>query len=176
VAEQHNQGDAADRLFSAANKRVGRNQWPLPNVWLGHSIANKTDADRDIAIFLESPAAVHFLSVEPLLGPVDLRPWLHGHEDAGTPPLDWVIVGGESGPGARPCNVQWIRSIVGQCKDAGCCVFCEAARAQPLIDVRDDRTISGWRKRPLRDRKGGDWSEWPEDLRIREFPEVPANG
>jgi hypothetical protein len=65
-----------------------------------------------------------------------------------------------------------IRSIVAQCAAAGVACFVKQLGAQPIIDVRDDRAISGWRKRALTDRKGGDWSEWPEDLRVRQFPEV----
>jgi protein gp37 len=106
------------------------------NVWLGCTVVNQTEADRDIPKLLAVPAAVRFLSMEPLLGPVDLlkcpthgtaggswdwltgvRNW-HSGQDA-TPRIDWVIVGGESGPNARPMHPDWARSIRDQCQAAG---------------------------------------------------------
>ena len=105
--------------------------WPLPNVWFGVSVEDQRYADERIPILAKVPAAVRFLSVEPLLGPVDLRPWLGLHGNRGSeslsefdapqpePVIQWCIVGGESGPQARPCDLAWIRSIVCQCKEAG---------------------------------------------------------
>jgi protein gp37 len=95
--------------------------WPLPNVWLGVSVENQKAADERIPLLLQTPAAVRFLSCEPLLGPVDLDRWVVsdamgvpiGHE------IDWVIVGGESGPGARPVHPDWVRSLRDQCQAAG---------------------------------------------------------
>ena len=108
---------------------------PLPNVWLGATIVNQEEADRDIPKLLAVPARVRFLSCEPLLGPVDLRTLHHDGTveinaltgDHGvTRPLagrsdrriDWVIVGGESGPGARPMHPAWARSLRDQCAAA----------------------------------------------------------
>lgn len=108
---------------------------PLPNVWIGATIVNQAEADRDIPKLLAVPAAKRFLSMEPLLGPVDLHlkreqpctmcvSWnceLHGRPDD-APCLrrpDWVIVGGESGPGARPMHPDWARSLRDQCEAAG---------------------------------------------------------
>ena len=105
---------------------------PLPNVWLGTSVENQRYADLRIPHLLATPAAIRFLSIEPLLGPVDLEDIsdarsgaqvdaLHcdeGPEDAGwigTGTIDWVIVGGESGPGARPMHPAWARSLRDQC-------------------------------------------------------------
>lgn len=94
--------------------------WPLPNVWLGVSAEDQTRADLRIPALLDTPAAVRFVSAEPLLGPIDLHGdpigqdsvfWI-GH-------LDWVIVGGESGPGARPMHPDWARSLRDQCVAAG---------------------------------------------------------
>lgn len=82
----------------------------LPNVWLGVSIENQAYADKRIPALLDTPAAVRFVSAEPLLGPVYLPHFLPG--------LDWVIVGGESGPGARPMHPAWALSIRDQCIDA----------------------------------------------------------
>ncbi len=109
-----------------------------PNVWLGASIVNQAEADRDIIKLLELPARVRFLSMEPLLGPVDLtRIDIDGHreiyplactldreDDDGNelldlPGLDWVIVGGESGQAARPMHPDWARDLRDQCQAAG---------------------------------------------------------
>lgn len=115
--------------------------WPLPNLWIGTSVEDQQTADHRIPELLKCPAAVRFLSCEPLLGPVDLdAPW-HGHTVADPtvcqwcggyldlsrshdcydpkPGIDWVIVGGESGPGARPMHPAWVRSIRDQCREAG---------------------------------------------------------
>jgi protein gp37 len=91
------------------------------NVWLGATIVNQEEADRDIEKLLATPARVHFLSMEPLLGPVDLR----AHLGAGPKPwgwchgVDWVIVGGESGRSARPMHPDWARDLRDQCEGAG---------------------------------------------------------
>lgn len=112
---------------------------PLPNVWIGATIVNQAEADRDIPKLLSIPAAKRFLSMEPLLGPVDLTSIdvmggdgvifpLKGTTDCvdeegapadDIPGLDWVIVGGESGPGARPMHPDWSRSLRDQCQAAG---------------------------------------------------------
>ncbi len=111
---------------------------PLPNVWLGATIVNQAEADRDIHKLLEVPAHRRFLSMEPLLGPVDLRVIdidsdreilplkgtthcvnSEGEPAEDLPRIDWVIVGGESGPGARPMHPDWARSLCDQCTEAG---------------------------------------------------------
>lgn len=91
--------------------------WPLPNVWLGVSVEDQRWADVRIPALLGTPAAVRFLSCEPLLGPVDLWRWI-GPEFI-LSPLHWVIVGGESGRGARPMHPDWARSLRDQCVRAG---------------------------------------------------------
>lgn len=98
--------------------------WPLPHVWLGVTVEDQPRADERIPLLLRTPAAVRFVSAEPLLGPIDLDRCYreHGpdglcdHEDSG---LDWVIAGGESGPGARPTHPDWFRSLRDQCVAAG---------------------------------------------------------
>lgn len=83
-----------------------RVDWPLPNVILLASVSNQVDADRDIPILLDTPAAVRGISLEPMIGPVKIP-----HVEK----LGWVIIGSESGPGARPCDWDWIRSVRDQC-------------------------------------------------------------
>lgn len=101
--------------------------FPLPNVWLGTSVENQEAAYR-IDWLVKTPAAVRFLSCEPLLGPLDLDKWLwqdnSGFSGADTPyeptgDLHWVIVGGESGPGYRPVTLSWVRDILDQCQPVG---------------------------------------------------------
>lgn len=87
--------------------------WPLPNVWLGTSVENQRWADIRIPKLLGTPAAVRFLSCEPLLGRIDL------HLDIIRGDLAWVIVGGESGVGARPMDASWARSLRDQCVGSG---------------------------------------------------------
>ena len=177
------------------------------NVWLGTSIANQEDAEKNIPELLRCRdlASKLFLSIEPMIGPIDLTKMSNGMSDTenefinaltgdeyygsvreGENPVysnhgavDWVIVGGESGPNARPCNIEWIRSIVRQCKEAGVACFVKQLGARPFMSgsrgerfnwpcgflVRNSET---WLK--LDDKKGGDWNEWPEDLKVREFP------
>jgi protein gp37 len=134
---------------------IGRDQraapWPLPNVWLGCSVENQAAADERIPELLATPAAVRFLSCEPLLGPLDLTHRAPncalvgatarrtfrtngGRDEAAIPAhlrppptIDWVIAGCESGPGARPCDVAWLRSLRDQCVAAGVPYFLKQA-------------------------------------------------
>jgi protein gp37 len=102
--------------------------WPLPNVWLGVSVENQATANERIPLLLRTPAAVRFLSMEPLLGPVVLPEVFlkrlhfdgrdHNYPD-GAGMIDWIIVGGESGPKARPMHPDWVRSLRDQCAAAG---------------------------------------------------------
>lgn len=100
---------------------------PWPNVWLGATVVNQAEADRDIPKLLKTPAARRFLSIEPMLGPVDIDcpdvDWMkypEGHGIKGNRLLiDWVIAGGESGHGARPADPQWFRALRDQCAAAG---------------------------------------------------------
>lgn len=181
--------------------------WPLSNVHLGVSVEDQPTADERIPLLLQTPAAVRFISAEPLLSDVDLRldaierdVWWHevsqphpcdyacrGFQISGG--LDWVIAGGESGTKARPCDVEWIRSIVAQCKAAGTPCFVKQLGAVPVMDEAEWRRIANGNIDPLLSvrnryrapsglvplhfdsRKGGDIEEWPADLRVREFPE-----
>jgi len=95
-----------------------------PNVWMGVSVENQEYADERIPLLLKLPAAVRFISYEPALGPVNLSAFL-------TEPtrLDWVICGGESGPGYRPMDVQWARDVRNQCHAAGVAFFFKQSAA-----------------------------------------------
>ena len=180
-------------------------RWPLPNVWLGVSVEDQQRADERIPLLLQTPAAVRFISAEPLLGPIDLEVVpipapgadVYGLRGVAQPltekdaepddwkywtrhsaKLDWVIVGGESGPGARPCHEAWVRSIVQQCQAAGTPVFVKQLGAFPIWSLSDGRPANGEGGTAKAARtvagalnpKCADPSEWPEDLRVREFP------
>lgn len=177
--------------FDSTNART--DGWPLPNVWLGVSIEDQEHANERIPLLFRTPAAVRFVSCEPLLGPINLegicstptcfnalRPGYYVPEK-----LDWVIVGGESGPDARPCNVAWIRQIVEQCGVAEVPVFVKQLGSRPVApfvtDPFDDddggvSVMSGCLPVKLRASMGADPAEWPEDLRVREFPETCGAG
>lgn len=147
-------------------------RWPLPNVWHGVSAEDQQRADERIPHLLQTPAAVRFVSAEPLLGPVDLRVVpipTQGPRETAIRRLDWVIVSGESGPAARPCDLGWIRSIVEQCRAASVPVFVKQLGARP-IGVRDELRRAKGLARIFYDAKGGDPAEWPSDLRVREVP------
>ena len=130
--------------------------WPPPNVHLGVSVEDRKHGLPRIDELREVPAALRFLSVEPLLedlGALDLTG------------IGWVIVGGESGNGARPLNVGWVRRIVEQCREQRVPVFVKQLGRAPTME-------SGLVPLRLARRKGNEPSEWPEDLRVRQMPEV----
>lgn len=187
-------GDGAER------KRLKNSMcrdYPLPNVWLGTSAENQETANERLERLAGIDAAVKFASLEPLLGPVDLdEAWCEWWQSNG---LGWVIVGGESGPRARPCDVDWIRAIVRRCRACAVPCFVKQVGARPtrrrfdsdgtdraawyrfcVVERWPDGTVTEienpnqldelWTIRP-RDPKGGRPAEWPEDLRVREFPE-----
>lgn len=150
-------------------RRVSYGDWPLSNVWLGVSAEDQARADDRIPLLLDTPAAVRFVSAEPLLGPIEFSN-VGGRSDAvaqlGRPALagiDWVIVGGESGPHARPFHLAWARSIRDQCAATGVAFFMKQLGQGTLVTPRDDFPVA---------RRGhnGDPLLWPEDLRVREWP------
>jgi len=99
-----------------------RRRWPLPNLWKGVSCEDQKTADERIPLVLQTPAALRFVSLEPMLGPVDLKGWLIDEiykRAFNVGRLDWVILGGESGPGARPMHPQSVRTVRDQCVEAG---------------------------------------------------------
>ncbi len=148
--------------------------WPLPNVWLGVSAEDQHWADIRIPALLDTPAAVRFISAEPLLGRIDLREHLAGscpehdfpggfcvqRDHPGVRHLSWLIVGGESGAGARRMDEDWARTLAIQ-----------AVHARVPVFVKQMGSVLG---RELgAGPKGGDWDAFPEDLKLRQFPRVP---
>jgi protein gp37 len=128
------------------------------NIWIGTSTENQETANKRIPELLKAPAYIRFISAEPMLGAIDMYKWLPDRYsglamfDAPygiTSPLDWVIVGGESGPNRRPMNLKWARDLRDQCKDAGVAFFFKQV----------DKVL------PI-----------PEDLMIREFPAPQVGG
>ncbi|MFD0687360.1 DUF5131 family protein [Actinomadura fibrosa] len=119
--------ELAVTAYGADPERAERRGWPLPNVWLGVSAETTKWACIRLPALLDTPAAVRFVSAEPLLGPVNLSPWLTPLRtpagDPARPGIDWVITGGESGPGARPAHPDWFRSLRDQCAAAGVAYF-----------------------------------------------------
>jgi protein gp37 len=195
-------GVAAETFHQFANL-------PFPNIWMGVSCEDQQRAVERVPHLLRTPAAIRFVSYEPALGPVDFTyppslfpdgpqmccngqecgcrglpvdppPWLWPKGEG----IDWVIVGGESGPGARPCRVAWIRSAVEQCRAFGVACFVKQFGSKPLcefggidvgtngFDAVDFIDAGNGMCRPmLLDSKGGTMDEWPEDLRVRQFPQ-----
>ncbi|MDH4172128.1 MAG: phage Gp37/Gp68 family protein [Betaproteobacteria bacterium] len=141
-----------------------------PNVWLGASVVNQEEADRDIPKLLATPAAVRFVSYEPALGPVDWSKIKCVGADSkfnkyALDQLDWIIVGGESSQGgvvARPFNLAWARSTIEQCKRGRVPVFVKQLGSSPCNPAM---------LKHFKDRHGADPAEWPEDLRVQDFPE-----
>jgi protein gp37 len=139
--------------------------WPLPNIWLGTSVEDQVRADERIPHLLATPAAVRFLSCEPLLGAIDLNavPWdVAGYPMEGALPtpgepddfrywhhrvqgIAWVIVGGESGPAARPMHPDWARSLRDQCAAAGVPFFFKQWGAW-AVEIDRDRQDPDWRR------------------------------
>jgi protein gp37 len=130
--------------------------WPLPNVWLGVSVEDQRRADERIPLLLQTPAAVRFVSAEPLLGPVDLAPWIELKRWDSTGRelprrgIDWVIAGAESGPGARPMDEACVRSLRDQCAAAGVPLF-----YKQRLDERGHKVSL-----PVLD--GRQYAEWPD--------------
>jgi protein gp37 len=199
--------------------------WPLPNVWLGTSVEN-AEVEGRIADLMACEAAVRWVSYEPALGMVDYSKHLREPgwwcERCGTTKspqqvthgetctlcseavewresLDWIVIGGESGCGARPFNVSWAAGLLEAGKAAGVPVFVKQLGSRPFIGLADmpgRATVDGpterawpvaldeiehplsppvraWRPK-LKHPKGGNWDEWPEWLRVREYPASAA--
>jgi len=130
------------------------------NVWMGVSCENQEWADKRIPVLADIPALIRFVSYEPALGPIDFRQ--HFENPCGP---DWVIVGGESGPNARPFYLDWAISTVQQCRDHGVNVFVKQMGSNPM-------NLNGYGsyKMKFSDSKGGNIKEFPETIQVRDFP------
>jgi protein gp37 len=174
--------------------------WPLPNVWVGVSVEDQKWADIRIPALLETPAAVRWLSCEPLLGPLDLSRWLGPVDfppcwDDHAPSTEcakciqpqWVVVGGESGPGARPMHPDWARQLRDQCETAKVPFFFKQwGESLPLVghreylDLPPARTNRDWdrpfgdevtmcrvgKKAAGRELDGRTWDEYPQGVTV----------
>ncbi len=154
----------------------------LDNLILATTIESQKEADRRVPELLATPAAVRMVSIEPQLGPVDIRLWL-GCEICRKPlPCDcgfnredgigWVIQGGESGHNARPFDIQWACDMRDQCAGPGVPYFLKQLGARPT--ERTDGVLT-WPELPLKSPAGSDPAEWPEDLRVRQWPAKVAS-
>jgi protein gp37 len=155
----------------------GLADWPPDNVWAGASVENQATADERIPHLYQIPAAVRFLSMEPLLGPVELANvsgWgKHTAKFWGTSISDylhWVIVGGESGDHARPFDLAWARSVRDRCKAAGVACFVKQVGSRPFDSF--DRSRATDQRLYLKAGHGDDPSEWPSDLQVQDFPDA----
>ncbi|WP_100904485.1 DUF5131 family protein [Nostoc flagelliforme] len=161
-------GEKFGELINLQQYFIGQ-PFPLPNVWLGASTENQQMANKRIPILLQIPCSVRFLSCEPLLEDIDLRQggaiqklisdsyeWELVNED-----IQWIVVGGESGPNSRPCHIEWLESIVQQCQQSNTKVFVKQLGANAIFGGQQFKT---------RNKKGGDIEEFPEYLKVRELP------
>lgn len=169
-----------------------------PNVWVGASVEDQKRADERIPDLLKIPAKVRFLSCEPLLGPIEFSN-VSGRSDAvlqlgkkAVAGINWVIVGGESGSkeNARPCALEWVDGIRRQCEAAEVPCFVKQLGSRPYVENANlwdwpvDDELGLYCDPPesvkafaavgvmLKHPKGGDWEEWPEPLRVRQFPKL----
>jgi len=172
------------KAFRGTGIIVGNDDnWPLPNVHLGVSVENQATANERIPWLLQAPAAVHWISLEPMLGPVDLWDLITDRDRV--PIIDGVVVGGESGPGARPMHPDWVRSVRDQCQEAGVAFFfkqwgawapysplweetlCRRRLYQNVLDMGcGGGTVGMWRvgkKAAGRVLDRRTWGEWPGD-------------
>jgi len=212
------QPDLSERILQAQREiRQQVKGYPLvslriPNLWLGVSVEDQGTAKARIPPLLQTPAPVRFISYEPALESVDFtRILLNQKEDVWLNALtgqhfigeaigdtlrasrwkrlDWIIVGGESGPNARLFDLTWARQTVQQCREAGVPVFIKQLGSAPMLPYEEWIRSQEWQivlpgthnhtpgryiKLAMSDKKGGDPSEWPEDLRVRQFPEGSA--
>lgn len=162
---------------------VDANRWPLPNVWLGVSVEDTKTWHARVPLLKRAPAAKRFVSYEPALANLDIT-------IADIAGLDLVIIGGESGPGARAFNIQWALNMIRLCAQAGVACFVKQLGALPIMDENQWHAIvnatgkarllsaskakycpAGYVALSLGDKKGGSMVEWPEELRVRELPQ-----
>lgn len=155
------------------------------NVWYGVSAEDQDNAEKRLPIILETPAVIRWVSYEPALGPVDFAPWLQSAWTSGldpddrgfiVPALDWIVVGGESKQGCKPArgfDLAWARSTIYQGREAEVPVFVKQLGSSVHdSDARIEVPGCGFANQAVtcRHPKGGDPAEWPEDLRVQQYP------
>lgn len=171
INEMEDRREAAPGYCELARRLIDR-QWPLPHVWMGASVEHQAAADlRRIPLGqIAHSGWTTFVSYEPALAPVN---W-----DNGWLFLKWLIVGGESGPCARPLNLRYVYNALEWCRRRGVVPFVKQLGAKPgtpscaSFECTHPDCGVDWLK--LRDPKGGDPREWPKALRVREFPEAAS--
>jgi protein gp37 len=127
-------------------------------LWAGTSITNKRSTIRIPSLLqVGDSETIRFLSVEPQIEPIDLRLWLHG--------LNWVIQGGESGNASRPFDLAWITDVLGQCRAAGVPLF---------VKQLGSYVLSSGHRMSFEDDHAGNWTEWPDEIRLREMPRLAS--
>jgi len=189
--------DGMERGGISVGHCTALSDWPLPNVHLGISASTQAELDERAEWLRKTPAAVSWVSLEPLLEKVDTWQYLGGKrnpigEAFGARGLDWVVVGGETGPGARPCDLAWIRGALRDAQAAGVPAFVKQLGARPAElcdrcdpsnrgfcrlygatlrrDGFDGHGHDGLLPMLLKDSAGADPAEWPADLRVRQMP------
>lgn len=144
--------EIAQGMISQWCRVMNRDSLP-ENIWLGTSAENQAYFQSRLPWLLKTQVQVRFLSLEPLLGPIRFT-----KQDLSND-IRWIIIGGESGPHARPLDTQWVRDILEQCRQASIPAFVKQLGSHWAQQVQ------------AKDRKGGEPGEWPPDLRIRMFPD-----
>ena len=161
-------------LLAGADWWAGTEPEMRKHIWLGVSVEDQAAADHRIPALMRTPAALRFVSAEPLLEEIRIRTWVPALEieretrGPGDTFVDWVIVGGESGPGARRFDIQWARTLIADCRMARVPIFVKQLGSRPVVQIDGSEF-------PIcnQHRKSGEPSEWAEDLRVRELPPVP---
>ena len=193
---EHAVGQAMREIAaSRGSNDAGLPEWPITNIWLGVSIEDQATADERIPLLLQTPAAVRWVSAEPLLNKIDLThleldPFNYYNALTGDTimldrtiipmenTLSWVVAGGESGNSARALDARHLYALVSQCKDAGTPIFVKQLGYR-FMDLDNEfygagiQTVDG--KAKMVNRVGADLNEWPEGLRVREWPAAVGN-
>jgi len=198
---RHLEDEELDRILTREDMVMSTPEWPpngftdgpspdFSNIWFGVSIENQETADERIPILLKTPVergAKRWVLIEPMIGRIVLEevpvgmfgpPRWKGRPES-LPRIDWVVLGGESGPNARVMEVEWIRRIKYECENAGVPLFIKqlgAAYSDPVDGIagagcKISEEAIYLLKRRLKHRSGADMEEWPKDLLVREYPE-----
>lgn len=136
------------------------NDWPAKNIWAGASAGTQKDLEDILPDVLRTPAVVQWLSLEPLIAPIDLKSLLGPLDAKSREKLLWAVTGGESGEGARPMDLNWVRKIISDCREFNVVPFFKQKGEVLAAEMG------------CADKKGGDITEWPLDLQVRDWPRV----